>query len=495
MNLTIKSKLYASFAIIIVITSFFCIFVVSKMKEFKEDILNYQSIQNDLKTAKEAQLNIANVWQFFTDSSLTKDESVIKEEAQPNLDFAIKNIEVLIDNVEKSGSGKLEELSKLKEDLDEMWNVGYKMFRAYKEDWDKGNVVMEEFDVAADTAINEINSIVEHASTMGDESVKEMLDMSVDAIKIIIFAFVLLVIFSCICGYAITKSISKPLGQAVAVTELVAKGDITKRIKISAKDELGRLAQSMNIMMDNICDFSNSVKEATSTIVSGSEQLSNSSQQVSEGSVEQAASIEEVSASMEEITANIKQSDDNSVKTEKIASKTAIDAKESGAAVTEAISAMKLIAEKISIIEDISRQTNLLALNAAIEAARAGEHGKGFAVVASEVRKLAERSQVAAGEINEISASSVDTADKAGNMLSSLLPDIQETAELVKEISESINEQKTGIEQINNAVHKLDSVIQQNASAAEEMASTSEELSSVSSRLQEALANQRCITS
>ena len=166
----------------------------------------------------------------------------------------------------------------------------------------------------------------------------------------------------------------------------------------------------------------------------------------------------------------------------------AADAKEGGAAVDRTVQAMKDIAGKINIIEEIARQTNLLALNAAIEAARAGEHGKGFAVVASEVRKLAERSQKAAGEISELSASSVEVAEKAGELLAGILPDINRTAELVQEISAASKEQDTGAEQINKAIQQLDKVIQQNASAAEEMASTAEELSSQAEQLQGAIA-------
>jgi methyl-accepting chemotaxis protein len=148
------------------------------------------------------------------------------------------------------------------------------------------------------------------------------------------------------------------------------------------------------------------------------------------------------------------------------------------------VSAMKEIASRISIIEEIARQTNLLALNAAIEAARAGEHGRGFAVVASEVRKLAERSQVAAGEISKLSTISVDVAEKAGTMLARLVPDIQKTAELVQEISAASKEQTTGADQINSSIQQLNQVIQQNAGAGEEMSSTAEELSSQAEQLQ-----------
>jgi methyl-accepting chemotaxis protein len=191
---------------------------------------------------------------------------------------------------------------------------------------------------------------------------------------------------------------------------------------------------------------------------------------------------------MEQMTSNIRQNADNAQQTEKIALKSATDARDGGKAVSETVAAMKEIAGKISIIEEIARQTNLLALNAAIEAARAGEHGKGFAVVASEVRKLAERSQAAAGEISHLSTTSVEVAERAGEMLTKLVPDIQRTAELVQEISGASNEQNSGAEQINKAIQQLDQVIQQNASASEEMASTAEELSSQAEHLQESIA-------
>jgi len=241
-------------------------------------------------------------------------------------------------------------------------------------------------------------------------------------------------------------------------------------------------------MVDRLKMVVADVKTAGDNVASGSQQLSAGSEQMSQGTTEQAASAEEASSSVEEMNATIRQNADNALQTEKIALKSATDAMESGKAVSETVGAMKDIASKISIIEEIARQTNLLALNAAIEAARAGEHGKGFAVVASEVRKLAERSQAAAGEISSLSTTSVEVAEKAGAMLAKLVPDIQKTAELVQEISAASNEQNTGAEQINQAIQQLDQVIQQNASASEEMASTAEELASQSEQLQASIA-------
>ena len=285
----------------------------------------------------------------------------------------------------------------------------------------------------------------------------------------------------------LTKGIVNPLATAVSVANSLAAGDLTVTVNVASKDETGQLMEAIRNMVEKLKQVVGDVMSASDNVASGSQQLSATAQQMSQGATEQAASAEEISSSMEEMSSSIKQNSDNSSQTEKIAIKSAADAREGGKAVIETVSAMKEIATKISIIEEIARQTNLLALNAAIEAARAGEHGKGFAVVASEVRKLAERSQTAAGEISALSSRSVQVAETAGEMLTRMVPDIQKTAELVQEISASSREQDTGAEQINKAIQQLDTVIQQNASASEEMASTSEELSGQAEQLQDAI--------
>ncbi|MBF0536707.1 MAG: HAMP domain-containing protein [Nitrospirae bacterium] len=283
------------------------------------------------------------------------------------------------------------------------------------------------------------------------------------------------------------KVTHRPLVDLVRDLDLIASGDLKVRFDYKTQDEVGRLSQGLSCMVDRLNEVVGNVRMASDQVASGSDELSTSAQEISEGAADQASSIEEISAAMQEMTASVKQNSDNATETERIAVKSAHDAKATGQSVSEAVRAMKEVASKISIIEEIARQINLLALNAAIEAARAGEYGKGFAVVASEVRKLAERSQKASGEITELSTTSVRVAEIAGDMLIKLVPDIQKTADLIQEISAASNEQNTGAGQINKALQQLDSVIQQNASAAEELASTSEELSAQAEMLQEAI--------
>ena len=328
-------------------------------------------------------------------------------------------------------------------------------------------------------------------------------------------------------AFFFARSISRPVIKGVALAEEIAKGDFSARLNLERSDEIGQLSQALDNMADSLAsqadvaeeiargnltvkvalasekdqlgkalqnmvqilsDVIGQVSAATDNVSSGSQAMSAASEEMSQGASEQAAAAEEASSSIEQMTANIRQNADNALQTEKIAIQAAQDARAGGTAVTETTAAMKEIASKIMIIEEIARQTNLLALNAAIEAARAGEHGKGFAVVAAEVRKLAERSQVAAGEISKLSVSSVDVAEKAADLLEVIVPNIQKTAELVQEISAASKEQDAGAEQINKAIQQLDLVIQQNASASEEMASTAEELSSQSEQLQEMIA-------
>ncbi len=390
-----------------------------------------------------------------------------------------------------------------------------------------GDIAFGDSRTSFNELMEQMDTIFELADKLADERTAEASSSASQLKTVAIISVLIGVIAAMIFGFLIARSISVPMNKGVQLAEEIAKGDFSLRLNSDRKDEIGQLSQSLDRMADSLKnqadiaeqislgnltvdvqlssdkdqlglalkkmsevlnDIIRQVLVATDNVSSGSQALSAAAQEMSQGATEQAASAEEASSSIEEMTANIRQNADNAMQTEKIAIGAAKDAQEAGLVANENMAAMKEIAGKITIIEEIARQTNLLALNAAIEAARAGEHGRGFAVVAAEVRKLAERSQVAAGEINKLSVSSVSVAEKAGIILGNLAPNIQRTAELVQEIAAASKEQDTGAEQISSAIQQLDKVIQQNASATEEMASTAEELSSQSEQLQEMIA-------
>jgi len=378
-------------------------------------------------------------------------------------------------------------------------------------------------------SLEEVQGLLEEIVTTVDANImtdKGMLEQSKTTLFGVVVLSLVAIALGVLLAMIIARGIVGPLNVAVNVADALAVGDIEIEVPEQGRDEVGQLLLAMNRMIAstrevtgvakeiakgnldvqvtersakdemllamknmvvNLRDVVATVQRAAEQVSAGSQALSASSEELSQGATEQAASAEEASSSIEEMTANIRQNADNAQQTEKIATKAAADAEVGGAAVKDTVSVMTRIADKIMIIEEIARQTNLLALNAAIEAARAGEQGKGFAVVAAEVRKLAERSQLAAAEIGELSTNSVKVAETAGMMLERMIPRIQRTAELVQEIAAASVEQDAGAEQIARAIQQLDTVIQSNASSSEEMASTSEELSGQAEQMQAAI--------
>jgi methyl-accepting chemotaxis protein len=308
-------------------------------------------------------------------------------------------------------------------------------------------------------------------------------DQAERATTIMVLLLLIIVVFAIGLCVVITRSVTVPLGEVVEVANAIARGDLTADVEQERGDEVGRLQGAMGQMSRSLREMIGELRSGAAALSSAATQVSATSIALSQGTSEQAASVEEVSASLEEIGSAIAQNADNSRSMEQMALAGARDASDAGGVVKQTVDAMKSIAERVGLIEEIAYQTNLLALNAAIEAARAGEHGRGFAVVATEVRKLAERSQVAAKDIRRVAAASVDVAVTAGERLDELVPRIRKTSELTQEVAAASSEQAAGVAQMTKAVGSVDQVTQRNASASEELASAAEELSAQATTL------------
>ncbi|MEO5327116.1 MAG: methyl-accepting chemotaxis protein [Magnetococcus sp. THC-1_WYH] len=489
-NMKIRTKLGLGFGGIIVIILAAYAIIMQSVVETERDarFVGTETLPFALM-AKDMQADVIGVQQWLTDVSATHNRDGYEDAEEATKKFMEDYAKFEAMFRKENATSELEQLGHLKKSFEDLNSVGRQMVEAYiTQGIDAGNVIMEEFDAASSVLQKKIDWLV----TMHVKEVNKKVDGIVASTGYVRSALwgsgFAVVILSFLVGMLVSNSILTPVNKLQTLISSFGGGDLVTRSSLTGTDEIGHMSQAMNAALDKLQSSFIEIKGASKQVASGSNELSGASQSLSQGAIEQAASIEETSSAMEEMVSNIQQNTDNATSTEHIAQKAAKEAEEAGGAVTEAVTAMKEIASKISIIEEIARQTNLLALNAAIEAARAGEHGKGFAVVAAEVRKLAERSQTAAGEISGLSSSSVAIAEKAGTKLIQLIPDIQRTAALVQEIAVASREQNQGANQINQAIQQMDQVIQKNAGASEEMAATSEELSAQADIMESAVA-------
>ncbi len=485
-NLKISQKLIVSFAIVIGLFVMVSIYQLSQQSRLAKLQDEGALRANALTNAKEVESMGTKLYQVVADAVINRDlanSQRVWEEVKEDAKGDIANLEKIVDtNVErdllKEAKGHIDEFIALFE------NEMLPLLKAdgSMEDIQKIDAKFDEILTGLTIPINKLVSFIEAENSAADK-VFDSTTTNVFTVSIIvnIIAIVIAIIFT----YVLVNLIAKPLKLGVDFAKEIAEGNLMADLDVDQKDEVGILAEALKEMVGKLKDIISNVIAGADNIAAASEQMSSTSQELSQGANEQAASVEEVSSTMEQMTSNIEQNSQNATHTEKISLTTYQGMQDVVTRSSNAVDANRIIADKIKIINDIAFQTNILALNAAVEAARAGEHGRGFAVVAAEVRKLAERSKVAADEIVSLSIKSLDLSDGAGKKLVELLPDIEKTTRMVQEISAASNEQNNGTLQINGAVNQLNSVSQQNAAASEELSTSAEELSSQAEQLKD----------
>ena len=486
----VRTKLGGGFGsvILVVVIAFIVIMQAITLTEEHAAFLETETLPFALK-AKDMQAAVIETQQWLTDVSATHNRDGYGDADAAASAFRAHLTEFETMFRRENATGELRRLQSLAQAFDQLEKTGKRMAEAYIERGrEAGNTIMGEFDAASETLFGDLKWLVDMHVKEARTSVHGIVLSSNQIQRTLWTAGITVTLLALLIGWLIANSIATPLNQLMQFSERLGEGDLTSLAPVDSQDEIGRMASSLNEAVTRLKEVFGDVQTASDQVAQGSAALSASSATMSEGASDQAASIEETSSAMEEMSSNIAQNTENSQTTEATARKASLDAEEGGKAVNEAVGAMREIAEKISIIEEIARQTNLLALNAAIEAARAGEHGKGFAVVAAEVRKLAERSQSAAGEISQLSNTSMLVAEKAGLIMAQLVPDIQKTADSIQEVAAASQEQNQGTGQINQALQQLDHVIQQNAGASTSIAETSDELAAQADLLNNALA-------
>ena len=291
-----------------------------------------------------------------------------------------------------------------------------------------------------------------------------------------------------VLSVVLAHAIARPLGQTVGLLRDIAEGegDLTRRLEVRSRDELGELAHWFNIFVDKLRVIVGQTRESAQRATLAAQQLSTGAEQISAAAQEQAASLEETAASMEQLTGTVKQNADNARQASQLATESRDTAERGGRVVGSAVASMEAItqsseriAEIITVIDEIAFQTNLLALNAAVEAARAGDQGRGFAVVAAEVRSLAQRSAAAAKEIKALIHDSVQKVktgsslvNQSGQTFNEIVASVKRVTEIIAEIAAASQEQSQGIEQINRAIVQMDRLVQSSASQTQELSST-----------------------
>ncbi|MNP92334.1 Methyl-accepting chemotaxis protein II [compost metagenome] len=499
-NMKVGTKLSLGFGITALLTLLIAVFALMRINQIDGVIAAQNEIRTQqlerLYTAREAlgQTGLAarNAYIFTNKSDALRELDILDEQKAIYLDALAKMTPFFKGdaNFEKVSKGLLtmaEELKRPRQfrDADQMEAFGKFLVN-------ECSPLRRQIVADIGTVVTSMQKVVDAKSAEADLAARQ-------SITIIIAISAVALLLSIGLGIIISRSITRPLNEAVLVAQTVASGDLTSQINVKSKDETGQLLQALKDMNQSLIGIVDEVRSGTATMATASNQIASGNMDLSSRTEEQASSLEETASSMEELTSTVKQNADNARQANSLSVSASEIAVKGGQVVSEVVVTMngindsaKKITDIIGVIDGIAFQTNILALNAAVEAARAGEQGRGFAVVASEVRNLAQRSAAAAKEIKALiddSVGRVDTGSKlvvqAGATMTEVVDSVKRVTDIMAEIMEASQEQSAGIEQVNQAIAQMDHVTQQNAALVEEAAAAAGSLKDQAAKLEQ----------